>query len=74
MAVDLAYDQTSPPAAIVFEGGHDRDATGLAFAGYNVITVSAQDDLWEVILRNPAVFGTPTTKPAPPTPDQGAAR
>lgn len=74
VVVDLAYDQTSPPAAIVFEGGHDRDATGLAFAGYNVVTVSAKDDLWEVILRNPAVFGTPTTKPAPPTPDQGAAR
>ena len=73
--VDLVYDQVSPPAAIIFEDGHThRDTTGLVFAGYNPIVISAADDLWDVIVRNPAVFGVPSTKPEPPHADHGAAR
>lgn len=76
VTVDLAYDQVSPPAAVVFEydkgDSPHRDTSELAFAGYNVVTVAADDDLWDVILCNPAVFGTPITKPSAPHP--GAAR
>ncbi len=75
VAVELAYHQVSPRAAIVFEDHyHERDTSSLAFAGYNVVTVSPEDDLWDVILRNPAIFGTPTTKPTAPAPGQEAAR
>lgn len=73
VTVDLVYDQVSPPAAIVFEGSHDdvrRETSLLAFAGYNVITIRANEDLWDAIERNPAVFGAATTKPLMP----GASR
>jgi superfamily II DNA/RNA helicase len=71
--VDLVYDQTSPPAAILFDAHPERDVTDLVFAGFNVIRVSAHDDLWDIVVRNPAVFGTPTHKPATPTATQGPA-
>jgi len=71
--VDLVYEQTSPPAAILFEGHQGRDATDLVFAGFNVIRVLEHDDLWDIIVRNPAVFGAPTKRPSPPTSSQGSA-
>ena len=64
----------SPPAAIIFEDGHTPGHDYLVFAGYNPLVVSAADDLWDVIIRNPAVFGVPNTKPEPPHADHGAAR
>ena len=72
--VDLAFDQTTPPAAILYGHVDSTATTDLVFAGWNVITVDPADDPWDVILRNPAVFGTPASKPVLPSVLEGDSR
>jgi superfamily II DNA/RNA helicase len=72
--VAMAFDQVMPTAAVLFEELNQHvGATDLAFAGINVVTVAACDDLWDVIVRNPAIFGTPINKPEAPSPHNGDA-
>jgi hypothetical protein len=72
--VDLAFDQTTPPAAILYGHVDPTATTDLVFAGWNVITVDPADDPWDVILRNPAVFGTAASKPVLPSVLEGDSR
>lgn len=72
--VAMAFDTAHPRAVVIAEDDSpSEDGPGplaLTFAGYNVIRLNLHDDPWDVILRNPAVFGTPTG-PRPVTTPEG---
>lgn len=58
MRVDMLYRDVISTAVIVLDKTHPNvDADALVFAGYNVVKISLDADLMQVIGANPGVFG-----------------
>jgi superfamily II DNA/RNA helicase len=57
--VDMVYDSAPIRSAVIldYEHGQPRDTTPLIFGGWNVIHISAGEDIGAAIAANPGVFG-----------------
>lgn len=57
--VDLVYDNTLVPTAVLVDDEHDgkRDTTPLIFGGWNVIHIGPGEDLAAAVAAHPGVFG-----------------
>jgi hypothetical protein len=61
--VDMVYDSAPIRSVVIldYEHGQPRDTTPLIFGGWNVIHISAEEDINTAIAANPGVFGGAAT-------------